>query len=941
MEQTRQGVASDTVESSSSSLVLSVADAWAGIRAYFMEVQAAVEDVALAEIADRLPHVTHSLEVIRKALLQERSQMMQTGFVPQVRKVDTYCASSVSSKSDVLISLQRPSFKNPNSSSHFGSKTCTDGVWRLPPCYTFLWDEPLLTSHEEENAVDEEEISPIGDIFLFSLCQFAKHDDPPGARRIILWFLARLLSEGDLPCLPYRGDPPRSLLQMFPGNTVVPLVDMLRQVAARLRPKTVGKEDTMGMSSTSNTRESNTDAMEEEREALLNLLCALTERMEQVPALAMFFVPEAVTDAKEEVDLETNPESPPTVGSSFSILHELLVYATIRGEFVHPNKQQTLYQLALRGLLSLAKCPDPAIQDYVKKQTAVASATLMGARTTLLTLCTVPYNDDTNAQLTYLSELLRFWSQLILLSPAVSEAWGVEAMIESSFVHGALVPLFCSAEEKVYAAAALVTARTVRFVGRSPSFYVSAVTRALLGTHIDRLSGNPMRLTVTPKERLPSLPSTVTLLEYVLLPHLAILSDEDWSCTEVTLYLLDTIALYEPVLFMEFALSLSISTLAEVYVEALQRALQSEPKNAYGKSTTSTSDGDDTSVTNSSPDKARNAEYLQHLTSELELSAAETSPYLDVTECFSARLRAPRGIMLWTNAETIAEEILSRLLLVESHVPACILEKRQRIMNRSCRGVDEEFFESVLEGSGHSQTLQETSFASMDNQAAKKESNNIWFHIGVHQSPLVERLCEITSKMLIIPSIVCSLLTQLWSTICVLPDFRVLYTLMDSRYGQLRQALFKLRDTIDEGLQHDENVAFALASAAAAVAAKTNMNTELVDVGSQNKLLAESNLSIGSIHTTASHLYTRTYLYFQFIQLGKSLCWVRDIVEQEFPNQELLVALKKHRHFLEACACVEAFRMELDAAIGHVALSHSLMCIKTGKEHAKRNLHDI
>ncbi|EKF31999.1 hypothetical protein MOQ_004159 [Trypanosoma cruzi marinkellei] len=941
MEQKCQSVASDTAESSSSSLVLTVADAWASIRAYFMEVQAAVEDVALAEIADRLPHVTHSLEVIRKALLKERSQMMQSGFEPQVRKLDTYSASSVSSKSDVLMSLQRPSFKDPNSNSHFGKKAGADGVWRLPPCYTFLWDEPLFTSHEEENTVDEEEISPVGHMFLLSLCQFAKHDDPPGARRIIICFLARVFSEADLPCLPYRGDPPRSLLQMFPGNTVVPLIDMLRQVAARLRPKTVGKEDTMGMSSASNTRESNTDAVEEEREALLNLLCALTERMEQVPALAMFFIPEAVTDAKEEADFETNPESSPTVGSSFSILHELLVYAKIREESVHPNKQQTIYQLALRGLLSLAKCPDPAVQDYVKKQTAVPSATLMGARTTLLTLCTVPYNNDTNAQLTYLSELLRFWSQLILLSPAVAEAWGVEAMIESSFVHDALVPLFCSAEEKVYAAAALVTARTVRFVGRSPPFYISAVTRALLGTCIDRLSGNSMRLTVSPKEKFSSLSSTGTLLEYVLLPHLAMRNDEDWSCTEVTLYLLDTIALYEPVLFMEFALSLSMSTLAEVYVGAFQRSLQSDLKNAYGKSTTATSDGDDTSVTNSSPEKTRNVDYLQHLTSDLELSAAETSPYLDVTECFSARLRAPRGIMLWSNNETIAEEILARLLLVESNVPAYILEKRQRIMNRSCRGVGEEFVESVLEGSDHSQTHQETSFASVDDQAAKKESNNIWFHTGVHQSPLVERLCEITSKMLIIPSVVCTLLTQLWSTICVLPDFRVLYTLMDSRYGQLRQALFKLRDTIDEGLQHDEDVAFAIASAAAAVAAKTNMKTELVDVGSQNKLLAESSLSIGSIHATASHLYTRTYLYFQFIQLGKSLCWVRDIVEEEFPNHELLIALKKHRSFLEACACVEAFRMELDAAIGHVALSHSLMCIKTGKEHARRNPHDI
>ncbi|RNF00657.1 hypothetical protein TraAM80_07475 [Trypanosoma rangeli] len=942
MEQICRSAASGTAESSSLSSVSVVGDEWVSIRAYFMEVQAAADDVAFAELAGRLPQVERSLEVIQKSLVRERQQMMLPRLVSQSRTVDVCNTNSVSSRNGVSMMPQGSSSLNHSSSStnYFRIKTSTDGVSRLPPCYAFLWGELSSTSQEEGNTEAEEELAPIGHVFLLSLCQFAKHNDPPGARRIILRFLTRVFAEADLPRPPCMGDPPQSLLQLFPSNTVVPLIDMLRQVVAVLRPKTAGETEALGTSSTSYTSESSTETMDNEREALLGLLCALTERMEEVPALGMFFIPEAVTDAQEEdeeeADPESGPDSPPTVRSHFSILQELLVYATLCQGSEQSTKRCTIYQLALQGLLSLAKCPDPQIQDYVKKQTVVASATLVGARSTLLTLCKLPYKDDTFAQLKYLSDVLRFWSQLLLLSPAVAEAWSVEAMMESSFVCDALVPLFCSAEDNVYATAALVAAKTMRFVGSSPPLYVAAVTRALLNTRVDLLTGNPVRLPVSSNEVPSATSSTVSLLDYALLPRLAMRNDGDWSCTEVTLYLLETFALHEPVLFMEFAFSLSIAALAEVYVNALHHSLLSKPKLTAIKPPLFTKVGDNTAITNPSPGKAQDVDWLQQFAFNLDLSAATTSPSLDITDCFSARLRASRGILLSTHAEDIAEEILARLLLVESHVPVCILEKRQRVINRSCRSMGEEFVGFVLEGGNPGGALQETSFVFPGKKFAEGTPNNIWFHTGVHQSSLVGRLCEITSQMLATPSSVCTLLTQLWSTICVLPDFRVLYTLMDSEHGQLRQALFKLRDAIDEALQHDEDVVFALASAAAAFATNTKKKARSVEVGSGDTFPAEGSSPTSLVHNTASRFYTRAYLYSQFIQLGNSLCWVKNLVKEDFPNHELLFALKKHRGFLEACACIEAFRMELDAAIGHVALSHNLMCLQIGKEQAQR-----
>ncbi|RNF03359.1 uncharacterized protein Tco025E_08293 [Trypanosoma conorhini] len=939
MEQTCVSAAFGAAESASLSAVSLVGDEWVSIRAYFMEVQAAADGVALAELAGRLPQVARSLEVIRKSLMQERPQMLIPRFAPPHRAVDVYSASSVSSRSDVPVPPRGPSSLNHSSSgsNNFRNKTDTGEVSWLPPCYAFLWGEPSSTPQAGGTAAAEEELAPIGHVFLLSLCQFAKHNDPPGTRGIILRFLTRVLAEADLPRPPCMGDPPRSLLQMFPSNTVVPLMDMLRRVVAEVRPKPAGEADTVGTSSPTHTPELSTETMDEEREALLNLLCVLTERMELVPALAMFFVPEAVNDAQDVAGPEGGFDSPPTVGPHFSILQELLVYATFRQGSVQSKKRRTIYQLALRGLLSLAKCPDPQVQDYVKKQNAVALATLIGARTTLLTLCKVPYNDDTVAQLTYLCDILRFWSQLLLLSPAVAEAWEVEAVMESSFVRDTLLPLISSADDTVYAAAALVAAKTVRFVGRASSHYVSAVARAVLGARIDPLTGDPVLLPVSRDEVPPASSSTVSLLDYALLPRLAMRDDGDWRCTEVTLYLLEAVSVQEPVLFMDFALSLSISTLAEVRGSVLRRGPPSKPELASSKTPLATKDGGSAAATNTSTGKTRHADCLQQPAFDVDLSAATTSPPLDITDCFSARLRAPRGILLGTSAETVAEDILARLLLLESHVPACMLEKRQSVINRSCRGVGEDVAGPVLEGGGRGGALQATSSASPDEKVANGAPNNIWFHTGVHQSPLVGRLCEMTSQMLAAPSSVCTLLTQLWSTICILPDFRALYTLMDSDHGQLRQALMKLRDAIEEGLQHDEDVVFALASAAAAFASNARSKTEPVEVGSGKARPAEDISPISLVQDTASHLYTRTYLYSQFVQLGKSLCWVKNTVKEEFPNPGLLLALKKHRCFLEACACVEAFRMELDAAIGHVALSHNLMCLQTGKEPARRN----
>ncbi|KEG11609.1 hypothetical protein DQ04_02451110 [Trypanosoma grayi] len=911
-------------ESASPSLLSAVGNEWVRIRAYFMEVQMLEGEPDFDEICDRLAQVEHSLQVILDALLQEHTQMMPPRAVSRFRFGDRGSVSSISSKSSFFVSSQG---HTPH--VYYGNGGTAEGAARLPPCYTFLFSDMTPPTPVDANTETEEGLSAIGQAFLLSLCQFAKHNEPPGTRCIILRFLTRLLSEVDLPRSPVMGDPPRSLLQLFPSNTVVPLMDMIRQVGVALRSKT-GRRNSLSAMSASSPSDVGKDAIDDEREAYLSLLCAIAERIEQVPALAAFFLPAMTTDSENETgqDAASASEAPSV------LLHAFLEYITLRHGSLESKKRNDICRLALRGLLTLAKCPDPVIQDYVKKHTSAVSITLIEARTALLTLCKVPDNDDAAAQLCCICEVLRFWSQLLLLAPAVAEEWKVEQIIECNFVREALLPLFRSTDDTVYAAAAIVTARTVHAVGPMSPLYVSTVTRALLGTRVDPLTGKLARAHTAGAHTSSS--NTVSLIDYALLPRLSVESDSDWRIVNVTLHLFNTLAQYEPALFMELALSLSMSTLAEVYMSGLRPSVQRRAKPSNGATEGKVKEGNAPVVA-----KARHVDCFLQPGLEVDLSAASTAPPLDIAECFPARLRAPKGVLLWTTAECIAEDILTHLLLVESHVPIWLLEERQRVMNRSCRNVSGNLM--GLSPEGESCTVSQAT--SPDPQAvdgAQNTRKNIWFHEGVHQSPLVVRLCELTSSMLSIPSDVCTLLTNLWSTLCVLPDFRVLYTLLDPDHGRLRHALLKLRDAVDEGLQHDENVAFAVASAAAALAAGNTVKAPAVGNAAPHEIItvAENKSSTGLAHNAAPHLYTRTYLYSQFIQLGPSLRWVRDVVEREFPNHELFMALKKHRVFLEACACVEAFRMELDAVVGHVALSHNLMCLQTGKgQQVKKAAH--
>eukprot|EP00760_Papus_ankaliazontas_P020912 PhM_4_TR1860/c0_g1_i1/m.6956 len=116
----------------------------------------------------------------------------------------------------------------------------------LPKCY-----EMLIKIDKSPNGI------------IFHLCQHAKHNEPPGVRRVMLDFLAELLTKADLEDQPLLG---------CHEHVFLPLYDMVTRLASALDPtkasKNVVSEEEMLM-------------LHDDRVAFLTFMCALCHRLDE------------------------------------------------------------------------------------------------------------------------------------------------------------------------------------------------------------------------------------------------------------------------------------------------------------------------------------------------------------------------------------------------------------------------------------------------------------------------------------------------------------------------------------------------------------------------------------------------------------------------------------------------------------------------------------
>lgn len=67
-----------------------------------------------------------------------------------------------------------------------------------------------------------------------------------------------------------------------------------------------------------------------------------------------------------------------------------------------------MYRFAFGAILSLARCSDKEVKKFVSNaEIQLRNSVLTSMRTTLLTLCKVPHNDESVQQMCYLIDAIR------------------------------------------------------------------------------------------------------------------------------------------------------------------------------------------------------------------------------------------------------------------------------------------------------------------------------------------------------------------------------------------------------------------------------------------------------------------------------------------------------------------------------------------------------
>ncbi|GET89766.1 hypothetical protein, conserved [Leishmania tarentolae] len=940
---------------SPASVVTVIQEQWLQLCEYFQRVQCANTHEERTSLMSELGNVKKALSVILDALLTDRAMLM-ADHPAQHHHIHTFggscrsesappshyrCTSSPPPESSGSMGARRTA-ETLAAATHIGtslptslSSSCSlDGLdgacLALPPCYRFLFADshhvriPPLPTEESASASNMKDAAsfcdeppPIGNIFLLTLCQYAKQDEPPGVRSVILDFLARLLQEADLPtdrsAYP-AGEQAMSLLQLRPSVLIVPLLDMVRKVskaldpanAAALRPTTTSTFASPSLEAAKAAYEwgihdprDGTLLQDCGRTQFVIFLSTLAEKMERVPALANFFV---VEDGSQGRNL-------------FVLLDALLLYLTHDCSTQEWKHRRDTCRFALSALVSLAKCSDPWIQDLVAKEERVALRTLNASRTTLLTLCKIPENDDGATQLLYLRDVTRFWATLLTMAPTVAETLRLLPLIEKEFVYQTLLPLLQSSDSHVYSAACVVVSRILADLQGSSPLLKVCFAKALLSTTVRKASGRIVpnkefyetlvqnSVTAASATRgqqeekaaasLFAHPMT-SFFTYYILPHLSsnpCLSEEDkascsllgfmttrWSATKATLLLVQALAEHVPHVFLREVFLMDVTPLSDVQPNQMTCALH---------------------ITDSGGCKSPES-----------WGNAATPPQLNIHDCFLNNLlsAAATSPQIGLQPDRVGEAVLSRLLRVESNMPVAALQARQRIMS------------AMKPQCGLSSTTATTTADAAETAktpTAAAERVNYWFHAGVQTSPFITALCEMVQHLDSSPYTVSSLVADLIVSIAVMPDLRVVYTLLDSQRGPLVIALCGLRNVLQHHLKKKV----------------IETSPKKKDMGG-NRPSASTSISPSPLAVSIPFLYDMLLQHWDLLvddDAERSTSPVtpnRTSRDSEVSVEALREAIREHGNVLYACLYSEYLHAYLDAVVGYTALSQNLMFLK-------------
>ncbi|CCW71079.1 unnamed protein product [Phytomonas sp. Hart1] len=651
---------------------------------------------------------------------------------------------------------------------------------------------------------------------------------------------------------------------------------------------------------------------------------------------------------------------------TFELLRLLLPYLGLDAVASDSGRRQDQARLALSAVASLAKCADPWVQGLVGAEAAVVERTLSEACHTLITLCKIQGNEDSQAQQGYLRDVLLFWSVIVVASPVVAARLGLLERVERDFAWAALAPLLASSDRVVYAAASLLTATLLDELNSVAPALSAIFGRVLLAAVVDANTGrhcgeipdfytywvslHDQNCAEGGHDALEYTDSHTSFFNFFILSHLTSIplpSDEirtsrdshkvaftEWTAMEASLVLIKSLAENLPVVFLKYVLLLDVGTLGEVWKTFNSRRAESDGK-----------------------ESRRVRGWL----------ATTFAPLIEVNVCFSAHLSASNRRVYGITDEQLAQDVLERMLRIESNAPLNYLHQRQvaegsffqdfsyymtnlseqrKSVPKTQQDTGELSSMTINESDGDSKSTLFKEAPTSKTMADPEKAPNAWFHKGLHQAPLIISLTRILLKLFDFPYRVNILLSQALIAICLLPDLRALYTLMDSEHGRLYHSLRVLRNSIDKLLDGDYKASLVMNNAMATTSdypLQSKPNRRTSKDGNQGSGIDTKSLSLSS-PPKASEFPTLIYLYNIYLDhwdylTPPTLCDCDDLSDRHALNRPLPAslpeaigkALIKNKCFLETCTVLEILRLELGAVVGYMALSHSLLNLQPGK----------
>lgn len=695
-----------------------------------------------------------------------------------------------------------------------------------------------------------------GEDLIINVCQYAKHDQPVGTRSIMLKTLRRIFTEVD----PRQGG---SMLLLCPDSMTLPLCDMIHKISLTLAPDRAAKPPPSVSPPRGSPSKKHVDAaanmrgreLHYDRYQFVLLLRCLCEKVEQCNELGTSFM------------------FPKGNASYTFLLLDIIVPYVYESSVISLTQEQRFetYSSVLRGVLALAKSPKESIQAAVAEAADIHFAAQDVLRAAFLTICKVPDHSEVRLQTACVMETVRWLEVLLELIPAVAESWEVRKYLQQEFVYTTVLPILRTPDERAYLAVATLIIHVLKDALPPNSFVANLITLALLQS---RVHNEHQNIILFYSATLPSDWETTTrsFAEEYLWPRL---NDVSGDVVCATLQLLTALASRTPHYFMTHALKLDAAAKPLHFSRAyLERLIEN-----YSPQSHDHHQGDGADDT--APQQQRKQQQAASKRSGIPPSMTAVNPLIPnivINDYFPELLKIDKGLC-GSSADDFVRDALQLILeldgaLTEEEGP---LHRTRVEHSRSAKKATD---------SDDKETADVDSAPPFCAGTAAPDQDNVFYDPLINDAPLVTICCKLITAMLEHSFSVNALLSELITTLCALPDVRVLFTLLDPTNGKVALSLKLVKDKVTAMLVQEK------------------------------RDFVNGNTASASRKALFDRCAQRPYF---------------DPADEAFGGDDAIASLMKaSKVFVEACVCLEGLRHELNAVGAYQVVSQRFSELSPG-----------